>query len=107
MNKLFDVLLCISLCVLSEAVQALSPSVPIEYPKNAVDSCIEGYVRVEYTFSEDGQPQDIRILEASPEGIFEEVTRNNLSHWRYPDRAGETEEKTIEYKLEDIDHCDL
>jgi len=84
---------------------ALSGRVPTHYPEAAVQNCTEGFVRVQYTFSPQGQPEDIEILEASPVGVFEDATRKNLSYWRFPHRAGETETQTIEYRLENVESC--
>jgi periplasmic protein TonB len=85
--------------------QALSYRVPVEYPEYAVENCIEGYVRVTYMLSEEGQPINIEVLEAHPKGIFEEATRRNIKFWRNPEKAGEIQETTIEYSLEDMDDC--
>jgi len=84
---------------------ALGGRIPAEYPVYASENCIEGYVRVSYMHSEEGQPLNIKILEASPEGIFEESTLRNLSYWRNPDQAGKTKEMTLEYTLDDHGPC--
>lgn len=83
----------------------LSLQIPVEYPEYALENCVEGFVQVQYTYSSEGQPKNIEILESSPVGVFEDATRKNLSYWRYPDRAGETEIKTVEFKLGDNESC--
>ena len=75
------------------------------YPEYAVENCIEGYVRVEITYASDGVVDEIQILEASPEGVFEDATRKNLRRWQKPEKAGEVEETTIEYTLDSTEHC--
>jgi protein TonB len=84
---------------------ATSLRVPPVYPDYAVENCIEGFVRVEYIYSAEGKPEDIQFLESSPVGVFEDAARKNLSYWHYPDRAGEREIKTIEFRLEDSENC--
>ena len=50
------------------------------YPSMALRRGLEGQVLVEYTISADGKAENIRILEASPRGFFNNVTINSLKH---------------------------
>jgi len=80
---------------------ALSVHAKLIYPESAVKNCIEGDVGVEYTYSAAGQPINIKITSTTHPGVFEEATLLNLSRWRVPEKAGETESNIIEYRIED------
>ena len=54
-----------------------------DYPLKADRMHIEGYVKVKFLVDEEGRVSNITILEASPEGIFEQSVRNKLRVWRF------------------------
>jgi protein TonB len=52
-------------------------------PKVAWDNKINGWVLLSFTVSSEGRVKDIRILDASPKGVFEENAVLAASKWRY------------------------
>jgi TonB family protein len=52
-------------------------------PKVAWDNKINGWVLLSFTVSSEGRVRDIRILDASPKGVFEENAVLAVSKWRY------------------------
>jgi len=52
-------------------------------PKVAWDNRINGWVLLSFTVSSEGRVKDIRILDASPKGVFEENAVRAASKWRY------------------------
>lgn len=52
-------------------------------PKVAWDNKINGWVLLAFTVTGKGQVKDIRILDASPKGVFEEQAVLSVSKWRY------------------------
>ncbi len=57
--------------------------IPPVYPFRAKTKGIEGWVSVAFTVNEQGLVQDIRILEAEPETIFNDSVIQCLSVWRF------------------------
>ena len=53
------------------------------YPKRAKRMGIEGYVKVALQVDEAGEVQDIQIVEASPEGVFEKSVKKALRRWKF------------------------
>jgi protein TonB len=59
------------------------------YPAEARRKGIEGEVRVSLLVGEDGRVREVRILEASPSGIFDESAREAARSWLFePARRG-------------------
>jgi TonB family protein len=54
-----------------------------EYPKAAVDECIEGYVIFRYEVDDEGRTANIKVIESSPKGVFEESVIYAVKYWRY------------------------
>ena len=54
-----------------------------EYPEIAAKRKIEGWVKVEFTVNEGGWVKDIMVLDSHPRGIFEQVTVEAVSNWKY------------------------
>jgi len=57
------------------------------YPHRARQREVEGEVRLRFLVGEDGAVRRISILEASPEGFFEESVKQTVARWRF--RPGE------------------
>ena len=57
--------------------------VPPVYPLRASRLGIQGWVKVEFTVTKEGLVEDIRVLKAEPEGIFERTVMNCVSQWRF------------------------
>lgn len=52
-------------------------------PKVAWDNKINGWVLLSFTVTSEGRVKDIRVLDASPKGVFEENAVLAASKWRY------------------------
>jgi protein TonB len=61
----------------------LVKSVQPDYPREARQSAIEGWVELEFTVAASGRVQDLSVRAASPRGVFDQAARNALSQWRY------------------------
>ncbi len=61
----------------------LVKSVQPEYPHNAREGSIEGWVEVDFTVAESGELKDLSVHAASPRGVFDRAAINALSQWRY------------------------
>lgn len=61
------------------------PIVRIEpdYPQRAASRGIEGWVKVQYTVTGTGSVTDVRVVESSPSGIFDDVSVKAVTRWRY------------------------
>lgn len=56
---------------------------PINYPSAAKKQGIEGYVVLSMLISASGQVERVRVLEADPQGIFEEVAKQGVQSWEF------------------------
>ncbi|MDI6795486.1 MAG: energy transducer TonB [Desulfatibacillaceae bacterium] len=77
-------------------------TVPPVYPFRARRLGIEGWVRVEFVVDENGAVQNPVVLEASPEGIFEDAVLQSVKLWRFspPTREGRPVRTIWERKIE-------
>nr|WP_319392598.1 energy transducer TonB [uncultured Desulfobacter sp.] len=57
--------------------------VPPVYPFRAKAKGIEGWVSVEFTVNEQGRVQDIKIIDAEPEKIFDDSVMQCVGAWRF------------------------
>ena len=53
------------------------------YPPKASSNKVQGWVELDFTVSESGAVQDIRVHAASTPGVFEDAAISALSQWRY------------------------
>jgi protein TonB len=60
-------------------------------PELAWKKKVNGWVLVAFKVGPDGVPKDIRVLDASPPGIFEEKVIAAISDWRYVIRGQRTQ----------------
>jgi protein TonB len=58
-----------------------------EYPRKALKSRVEGYVIVEFTVDTDGKAIAPRILEAQPSGVFDAVSLEAITRYRFRPRT--------------------
>jgi protein TonB len=67
----------------------LLPIVKVQpvYPVTARSRGIEGYVIVEFTVTAFGTTRDIRVVEASPSGIFDKAAISAASRFKYKPRV--------------------
>jgi periplasmic protein TonB len=60
-----------------------------DYPPRALSRGLEGYVIVQFTISATGMVKDVIVVEAKPEGIFDEAAVRAVSRWRYNPKVEE------------------
>lgn len=58
-----------------------------DYPYQARERGIEGFVAVKVLVGKDGAVRQVNILKSKPDGVFEQVVRKAIVHWRF--RPGE------------------
>ena len=54
-----------------------------EYPPQAKDRGIEGWVLFQFTVTREGRVKDIVILDAQPKGIWDRAVLRAVANWRY------------------------
>jgi protein TonB len=54
-----------------------------DYPNVALNSKLSGVVTVEFTVGTDGAPEDVRVTDASPPGVFDKSAVAAVKRWRY------------------------
>ena len=68
-------------------ITPVSTRMPI-IPKVAWDNKVNGWVLLSFTVTSEGRVKDIRILDASPKGVFEENAVLAATDWRYQGFVG-------------------
>lgn len=54
-----------------------------EYPARALSRGIEGHVDLIFDVAASGRTENIRVLAAEPEGVFERAAMRTLAKWKY------------------------
>jgi len=67
---------------LDQVPRALVNQQPL-YPFRAQQMEVEGWVTVRFLVGADGTVSRLRVLDASPEGVFEDAVLQVVSHWRF------------------------
>jgi TonB family protein len=57
--------------------------VPPEYPNKALLQQLSGAVTVEFIVNVNGDPRDVRIIEATPPGFFDRAAISAVKRWHY------------------------
>jgi protein TonB len=57
--------------------------VPPEFPAKALSQHMSGAVTVEYTVDVNGDPRDVRVIEATPPGVFDHAAIAAVKRWHY------------------------
>jgi TonB family protein len=57
--------------------------VPPEFPSKALSQRVSGAVTVEYTVDSNGDPRDVRVIEATPPGVFDHAAVAAVKRWHY------------------------
>ena len=52
-------------------------------PEVAWQNKIDGWVLVAFSVTRDGRTRDVRVLDASPRGVFEEKVMAAVADWKY------------------------
>ncbi|WP_372874555.1 energy transducer TonB [Pseudomonas sp.] len=58
-----------------------------DYPRYALQRGIEGHVKLAFTISRAGAVENIRVIEASPQNVFEREARRAAVRWRFAPRT--------------------
>ncbi len=80
--------------------------IPPQYPRKAAMAKIEGWVKVEFTITEEGTVTNPRVLEAKPPRIFDREALRAILKWKFKPkivdgvRVPQIATQTIEFKLE-------
>lgn len=80
-------------CVSSTPPQFVSGA-DMVYPPGAKAEGIEGYVAIRYDVTAQGMVVNAEVVEAEPEGVFEEAALASIVHWRF--RAATVGGKPVE-----------
>jgi TonB family protein len=56
---------------------------PPEFPQKALSQHLSGSVTVEYTVDTSGDPRDVRVVEATPPGVFDKAAVAAVKRWHY------------------------
>jgi protein TonB len=54
-----------------------------DYPSQAKDRGIEGWVIVQFNVTKEGRVKDVLILDAQPRGLWDRETIRGVSNWRF------------------------
>src|SRR6185437_45885 len=54
-----------------------------EYPQKALSQRISGSVTIEYVVDTNGDPRDVRVVEATPPGVFDKSAISAVKRWHY------------------------
>jgi periplasmic protein TonB len=57
------------------------------YPRRALQRGIEGYVIVEFTVTKQGTTKDIHVVEADPQGMFDQAAMQAAAKFKYKPRV--------------------
>ncbi|MFP6850015.1 MAG: energy transducer TonB [Pseudomonas sp.] len=58
-----------------------------EYPRYALQRSIEGHVKLAFTINRAGAVENVRVIEASPQNVFEREARRAAVRWRFAPRT--------------------
>jgi TonB family protein len=57
--------------------------VPPEYPDRALTDRTSGSVTVQYTVDKQGRTRDVKVVESTPRGVFDDAAISAIQRWRY------------------------
>ncbi len=57
--------------------------IPPQYPMKARRRRIEGWVKLEFTITQEGTVEDIRVVEAHPSGVFDQAAIRAIARWKF------------------------
>ncbi len=56
---------------------------PPEFPSKALAQRVSGTVTIEYIVDTNGDPRDVRVVEATPPGVFDHAALTAVKRWHY------------------------
>jgi protein TonB len=72
-----------------------------DYPPAALAAGREGRVELSFNVDGAGKVRDVRVVQSSPPGVFDEAARRAVRQWRYAPRDGaDAAVETVELKFE-------
>ena len=78
------------------------------YPRSAATRRIEGWVEVIFVIGGDGRVRNVRVLDASPRGVFEDAAVHAMSRWLYApfyvngEKVAREATQLFRFRLDDI-----
>jgi protein TonB len=54
-----------------------------DYPQQAKDRGIEGWVQFRFTVTKEGRVKDVVIVDSKPKGMWDRETLRAVNNWRY------------------------
>ena len=57
--------------------------VPPQYPLRARQRRIQGWVKLEFTITREGNVKDIRVVESHPPKIFDQAAKRAIARWKF------------------------
>lgn len=91
-RSVFATLLCLFLfaCASANRPAILITAAGPDYPLEARISGIQGYVKLIYDVTVEGEVVNVRVLAANPVGVFDEAAVAALKRWRFsPAKTGD------------------
>lgn len=89
-----------------EPPRAISRVAPSEYPQAARKQGITGYVKMNLLIGTGGEVERVKVLEASPPGVFDQVALETIRRWRFEPAVYQAEHvrvwatQTIRFQLD-------
>ena len=88
----------------AEAIKSMRPVVRVapSYPEKAAAENIEGWVVLNFDIEKNGTIKEIKVVDSSPKGTFDESARKALAKWRYAPHEVKNANATIQldFKLD-------
>lgn len=81
-------------CAGQRGLPLVSATAPV-YPPQAREAGTEGYVVVRYDVDREGRVVNARVVDAQPEGIFEDSALQAISRWRFRQPEDDAEASTV------------
>lgn len=88
-------------------------SVRPRYPRSAATRKIEGWVELIFVINGNGRVSNVRVLDSSPRGVFEDAAVHAMSRWLYNayyvngEKVAREATQLFRFKLEDIQELHL
>jgi len=71
----------------------------VRFPRSAMASGQEGWVRMQVDVERDGVPFNIRVVDSSPKGIFEDAAVASMKEFRFANKELESCGMVFKYQL--------
>jgi len=71
----------------------------VRFPRSAMASGQEGWVRMQVDVERDGVPLNIRVVDSSPKGVFEDAAVASMKEFRFANKEMESCGMVFKYQL--------